>query len=462
MGKPDARSIALAVLDSVENSSRLATHALRQAQDRWDPKQRDGATATRLVLGTLRNRRLLDHFLGKLVKRSLPQKDRRLMNILRLAMYELLYMDSIPAYATLDGYAGLAKKIKGGKIASFVNAVLRSASNTARDELLAQAARLPPALRLSLPDWVAEQSAAAFGDRWPTELEYLNRPAQIAIRVNRAKTDRPTLCRQLEESGLHPTPVEYLADAILLPPNEPPYRTRQFSQGHFWPQDLASQLVTSLAGDGDGKLVLDACAGNGTKSFGMASAGVEGRVIVSADVSPAKLNSLTARCGHYGLSGISLVVADLLDPPFFRSTFDTVLVDAPCSGLGTMRRHPELRWRREPDDVTLNAANQLRMLSAAGSLVREAGVRGGRLVYCVCTFALAEGPEVVERFLADNNDFVLEDPCAGAAGPLRETLQELARANRRPWMRSGFLMTAPSVLNGDCFFAALMRRKHAK
>ncbi len=465
MAAPDSRSVALSLLDAVRRQDTLLTAALRHELFRHDLDPRTSASANRAALGTLRHRRLLDALLAPLAERGLPHKDERLLDLLRLAMHELLFMDSVPDYATLNSYVTLARKTKGPRVAGFVNALLRKAAARGREALLADAAALPPADRLSYPDHVLAAAQGAFGPQTPEQLEWMNRPAPIGLTVHTGRTDRNALSSALRQAGLHPAAVDFAPAGLVLPPDEPPYQTLQFVQGMFWPQDPASQMVTRLALASSRttpmtpqRRVLDACAGNGTKSLGLALASPPGTEIVALDLSEARIRLLRQRLEELEIQNVTPVVSDLMKAPYPPGSFHTVLVDAPCSGLGTVRRHPELKWRRTEGDILANSDLQARLIAAAAALVAP----GGILVYTVCTFTPQETSGVTGPFLAAHPEFRLvptsELAAVGVAMP--ETVL-LSATPTLPAHRPGTLFLPPSLFDSDCFFAAVFEKTGA-
>lgn len=449
MAEPDGRSLALGVLDRVRKEGKLATAALRAELARWDPDPRASALANRLALGVLRERRFLDHIIDHLASRGAPVKDQRLMDILRLGIYELTALDRIPGYASVNRYVDLAKRTKSRRMGGFVNALLRSASKLTPDRLGLMRREAPLAVRLSLPDWLAGKMPGIFSEEWQTVVHRLGSPPPIALRVNPARTTRDALAAALTDMGLTPQTVDWSDLALILPPDQPPYMAVAFLQGHFWPQDLGSQLVCELAAALCPRLLLDGCAGRGTKSFALAGREID---VVAGEPEASRLAELAKREERYAMGPKAKVVLDLAAPPFAAGAFDCVLVDAPCTGLGTIRRHPELKWRRTPADVVVRAELQLRLLGGAAPLLKNQGT----LMYVNCTPVLDEGPQVVESFLADNPGFALVPPPRppGPLGKLVASLQGAAAS--LPWYKEGYLMTLPTVLDGDCFFMAFL------
>jgi 16S rRNA (cytosine967-C5)-methyltransferase len=449
MAGPDHRSLAWTVLDSVRTRKSLATAALRYVTERQNPAPEVVSATHRLVMGTLRERGYLDAILARLVERKLPRKDKRLMDLLRLALYEMLFMDSIPSYATGSRYVELVRRSKGTRVAGFVNALLRKAARLDPSHEIETRGSLPAHQRLSLPEWLLKAARATFGESAEEELAGLARPADIALRTA-GELLRADLIDELKREGLSPRPMVENSRGLSLPPGESPYQTLAFARGRFRPQDRASQLVTDLviaAGSGD---LLDGCAGNGTKAIAMAEAG-SFKSIAAADLSAHKLDELKART----TLPIETITTDLTDPDLPPNSFHTVLLDAPCTGLGTLRRHPELKWRRKAADGKSNGKLQAALLNGVAPLVKP----GGLLIYAVCSFLPAEGPQVVDQFLANHSEFTLEPPGQHLDGLAKELTGRLAAANRTlPLHRPGMLLTLSSVLDGDLFLVALLRR----
>jgi len=454
---PDHRSVALAVLDAVRARGALAGATLRLEAERRDLPGQVVAAAAELAYGVLRRRRFLDHLLAGFVKSSLPRRDKRLMTLLRLAMYELAFMDGIPAYATVDRFVRLTGRIKGRRVSGFTNALLREAARAGGEHLRAQLDRVEAPVRLSFPDWIVAAARRAFGDGHLDFLARLNAPAPITIVANGQRGTREDLAQELAEAGLPSRSVDGLPAALVLEPGHSPYQTLQFLHGHFWPQDLGSQLVAELASLLPGAPFLDGCAGNGSKTFYRLNRVPSVGPGVAVDLSRARLEALGQRSRDYGFGEVPSVVADLRQAPFRPGTFGAILVDAPCTGLGTLRRHPELRWRRQEADVATNARLQAELLAAAGELLRP----GGHLLFCVCSFLREEGGQVVADFLAARPSFRLVSPARLSASQDLHAILEATRdsAVPAPGMDPGGILTQPDSLDGDCFFAALLEKE---
>jgi 16S rRNA (cytosine967-C5)-methyltransferase len=364
-----ARAVALDVLDRIDGEGAYANLALPAALDRSGLDGRDRGFATDLVYGTTRMRRACDFLVDRFLARPVEPGVR---NALRLGAYQLVFAGVAPHAAVGETVAVAPRKARG-----LVNAVLRRVAETP--------VNWPDdATRLSVPDWVAELLAADLGPGdAAAALAAMNEPATVAER-----------------------PDGYV-------------------------QDPASQQVAEAVGVAPGERVLDVCAAPGGKATALAAAG---GWVVAADARPGRAGLVAANAARLRLGDrVAVVAADGTAPPWRPGSFDRVLVDAPCSGLGTLRRRADLRWRVEPEAVERLAALQGRLLAAAADLVRP----GGALVYAVCTLTAAESTGVDAGLASGRPDLVPADP---PGGPWR------------PWGRGAILLPQAAGTDGMCLF----------
>jgi 16S rRNA (cytosine967-C5)-methyltransferase len=371
--------------------------------------------------------------------------------ILRVGAYQLLFLDRIPAYAAVHDTVETAKKTHGPRLIGLTNALLRRVSergepalpDRTRDPLghLVESCGLPEWLaRLAIRD-VGVELALALGDQ-------MGAPAPLAVRANRLNGfSRESLTTRLaaERPNAVISTSAVAPEALLCRGIDAPARTRAFVEGAFAIQDVGAQLVAELCGAMPGEHVLDACAGVGGKTAHLAALAENRARIEALDLSAAKLDQAREQCRRLGVKGLSTRVADLTNAlGGAGGAFDRVLLDAPCAGLGVLRRHPETLLRRTEADLSLLAATQRRMLDVVAPLVAP----GGILVYAVCTFDRIEGEDVVREFLARHPRFKLEPPVQVPGGAA--------------WDRviggDGFLRTWPHRDDADGFFAARLRR----
>ena len=391
-----ARDVALEVLWRVSTQRAFASSALRAVLQGRTLGPADRGLATELVYGVLRRRGLLDRAVAAASGRRFKDIDPKLHDVLRLGSYQLMYLDRVPSHAAVDTAVQQAKKRRGRRGGGFVNAVLRKlASSPAEARLpappdvkvdpvahVSAVGGLPEKLARRLVEDLGPEEAAAFA---VASLE----PAPLSLRVNRLRT---TVAAVVEEVGGSPGQVPW--SVRLSGPSDVSGRTRARSPalpadlesvrtGRATPQDEASMRVVELLDPQPGERILDVCAAPGGKTTHAAERMSDEGEVVAHDRLPSRLERVTESAARLGLKSVS--VAEVL--PREDQTFDRVLVDAPCSGLGTLRRHPEIRWRLTDEDVAELTRTQSKVLAEGAKRVRPGGV----LVYSVCTVTRAEG-----------------------------------------------------------------------
>jgi 16S rRNA (cytosine967-C5)-methyltransferase len=444
---PSARAVAVEILLRVEQAGAYASVLLDHREPRFgDP--RDAALLHELVLGVLRRRAPLDAVVAACASRPPEQMDPEVRMVLRLGAYELLFLDRVPAFASVDNAVELTKRAGRRGAAGFVNGILRAVASRGR-ELLPEPPRhgdLPGlALFHSHPEWWVRRQVERLG--WDSAVELIeahDRPARTVLRVNRRRTEVAELVRQLEEEGVSTEPGCYLPEALRVTRGR--LRGSPLAAGGlFWVQDEASQLVTHMFGQPIGPRVADLCAAPGAKSLQLAELiGPDGWVL-AADRHFRRLRRLQDNAIRVGADHVLALNADMARGSVLpRGSFEQVLVDAPCSGTGTLRRHPEIRWRLQPSDLTRLAQRQRELLETAAAIV----VPGGDVLYSVCSLEPEEGEGVVDAFLKTRPEYRLVDPREALPPPARVLVDG-----------RGFLRTSPADDGLDGFFAARLQRR---
>lgn len=400
-----ARDVARAVLARVDDGGAYATLALDGELQRAGLDDRDRRLAAELVYGTLRHRPRLERALGALA--DLGRSPPPVRHALLIAAYQLLLL-RVPAHAAVDDAVGAVRARHGAKLAGFANAVLRKLSAAGEPPLPADPrARL--AVEFSLPPWILDELAAQLpADELAPAAAAFAEPATFWIRVNTTRATPAEVAARLTAEGATveaPAAPAALAVRGLGDPAASP----SFRAGLWTVQDLGAQRVGALARPAAGARILDACAGVGGKSTHLAEL-APGAQIDAVDLAGNKLGLLRASAQRLGLGGIRTITGDLADPQTalrggLAPAYDLVVLDAPCSGLGVLRRHPEAKARLSPADVAALAATQAALLDAAAARVAP----GGALVYAVCTFTRAEGPDQLAAFLARHPAFSVDD-----------------------------------------------------
>jgi 16S rRNA (cytosine967-C5)-methyltransferase len=412
------------------------------------PDDRDRALAGEIATGTLRWQAAFDHVIEAFSGRPSARLDPEVLTILRIGMFQLLHLDRVPAAAVVDDAVELARKAGKRSASGFVNALLRRVSRERKQLPLPEQ---PPldflAITLSHPRWLAERWLARYGfDATVAWERFDNGPAALTLRANTLRTTRADLARELALVGVETENARFAPDGLIVTSGNP-LLTPLAHSGLFFVQDEASQLVGEFAGARPGERILDACASPGGKTTQMAAA-MEGRgTIVAADVRGRRLDLLSRTVAESGAAHVHVVQANARAQPPFREVFDAVLVDAPCSGLGTIRRDPDVRWRRVEADLAAMAGAQREMVAQLATVVRP----GGRLIYSTCSSEPEENEAVVAAFLEAHPSFRRGTPATFSD---RSDLAALLDAE-------GALKTLPFRDGLEAFYAALLVRSSA-
>jgi 16S rRNA (cytosine967-C5)-methyltransferase len=389
---------------------------LAGALDRYD--QRDQALLRELALGTLRWLRRLDHVIGAASSRALEEIEPALRSPLRVAAYQLLFLDRVPAHAAVHEAVEEAHHLTHRGAASFVNAVLRRIARSPRLEDW-PVEEPDPVRRLALewshPDWLVRRWAERFGLAATRELLAAdNRPRPLHLLAFRDRGGRELLAEALIDEGLEVEPSRLSALGLVVREGNP-LATEAFRRGELYVQDEASQVAALLPPPRAGERILDAAAAPGGKSFALL-AHEPGVRLVAADVSAARLDLLRANLGRLGRR-LPVLAADAGAPPFSRP-FDRVVLDLPCTGTGTLRKNPEIRWRVSEAEIARLAAQALRLATAAVPLVAP----GGYLALITCSLEGEENEELAGKLLARCPELAPADLAALVPPPLDQGL----------------------------------------
>jgi 16S rRNA (cytosine967-C5)-methyltransferase len=386
----------------------------------------DRRLATQLVYGVLRNRRRLDAFLDARIPRA-PRPDVRM--VLRMALVQLWFMDRVPAYAVVSSAVEQARALDG-RAAGLVNAVLRAAGSVLEPD--------EPGVRYSLPDWILERWQTRWPDTWEAMAARMNEAPRMNLRVRGGRAD---VMHELQAEGLEVEPSVWMDDAVTVRSPLRLERSPAFQDGRVYVQDESAMAVAYAADGLDGARILDLCAGVGGKSFHLADRNRASHV-TAVDTSAERLGRLRQNAKRLGLA--QRVAPVLGDARVVAHTEQAgvVVVDAPCTGLGILRRRPDIRWRRRPRDLARFQLLQIALLKAA----LEAVEPGGVVVYSVCSTEPEETREVMGAVLAEHPEYAPENVSAVLPGPW-------ARFADGPW-----LTVPPGLEDLDGFFIARLRR----
>ena len=432
------REKALEILAHVEEGG-FADSYLDQARRHFD--SRDSAFLLELVFGVLRHRARLDWTLDQFSAQPVAQTDVRTRNILRLGAYQMLFLNKVPVSAAVNTSTELAKEY--GRKSGYVNGLLRNLDR--RKKEIAEPSSLDPIKRLSIlnshPAWLVRRWVARFGpERTEAVLRENNLPAPLIIRTNTLRTTRDALKASLESEGAAAAATKYSPAGLEIVSSPGLQSLSAYHKGWFLVQDEAAQLVGMLLAPRPDETVLDACAAPGGKATHLAELMKNRGRIVAIESDAARIGRIEENRERLGASIIEPVRADAAG--FREGAFDKVLIDAPCSGLGVLRRHPDGRWHKKEDALRERAKAQQSILKNCSSLLKP----GGALVYATCTTEPEENEGVIAEFLGKaEGRFTIDDPRPGLPEAARKLVDD-----------RGFFRTFPGEPGMDGFFGARM------
>jgi 16S rRNA (cytosine967-C5)-methyltransferase len=446
--KTDVRLIATEILLKVDSRKAYADLLLDHALRNLAIADRDRALLTELVYGTLRWRAKIDASLKLYLNRSLSDADPLIRNLLRVTIYQLLFLDKVPDYAAVHEAVELAKAHGGRKVAGFVNAVLRNflrEKDKVADVQRANDWKTALAIEHSHPTWLINKWLDYLG-REETEalMRANNEIAPLVLRVNSCKSTREALLALLSKSGVSAVATRWSPVGVWVKSGPAVEQLPGFREGYFQVQGEASQLVCYLLSPQKGERILDACAAPGGKGTHIAELMADNGEVIALDKSKKGVEKIRENVARLGLVSLRATASDASHqlPVQLRGPYDRILVDAPCSGLGTLRSHPEIKWHRNESDIERLAHLQKRIIDQVAHYLKIGGV----LVYSTCTLTKDENEDVVYGFLEHHKEFRLEN----AASYLPE--------NARSLVRGSYLMALPQQHNTDGFFAARMTK----
>ena len=439
-----ARGSAVKILTRVEQSDAYLDKLLNSELNNGDLSDQDRRLLTELTAGVLRWQAKLDWVLTGFYHGEFSKCIPVVKNALRVALYQILFLDRIPHSAAVNESVEIVKRLKGEKSANVVNGVLRSVIRRI-DAITYPEPNGDPARYLSImfshPLWMTRRWIQRYGAGQTEELMRANnaRP-HLSLRVNPLRGTADELIAKLQERGLKPRLSRYLKDVVVVEGLSNIGGDPLFQEGWYTIQDEGAALASELAGARPGMRVIDLCAAPGGKSTALAEDMRGEGEIISVDKYEAKLKLIDTAAGRLGFQEIiHTATGDARTAQFDPA--DVVLVDAPCSGLGVLGKKPDIKWKREPEDIEAMAALQLEILENAAAMEKP----GGHLVYSTCTIEPAENEDVVKGFLAKHPEFELAP--AGELLPADVVTPE------------GFLSTLPHRHDTDGTFGARLRRK---
>jgi 16S rRNA (cytosine967-C5)-methyltransferase len=442
--------IAIRVVERVQRAGAYADLALHHALVQSRIPAADRALATELVYGTLRWRGRLDYLIAKALDRDLATLEPLVTSALRVGAYQLFFSDRIPANAAVDEAVRCVRAMGLERATGLVNAVLRRLAREG-DKIEFPKLEDDPLDYLvhagSLPLWLAKRWLAQFGPEEAAKLaQTMNEPAPVTLRINRTKTSREAILPELRKRFPEAELCRYAPDGIILGRKGDAGHDPAFLSGHFSIQDEASQLVVELLDPQPGERILDTCSAPGTKAAAIAERLNGDGHVLALDRHPRRLHLVGRGMRRLDIGGVATLERDatksLEDLAKENGPFDRILVDAPCSGLGSLRRNPDARWRVRADDLEALGKIQRALLESAAAVLRP----GGSLVYSTCTITPEENELVIKGFMATRKNWKIA-PADAAPDSIQKLIGE-----------DGFLRLLPHLHDMDGFFAVRLIR----
>lgn len=404
------RRVAVQALDEIERKKAYANLVLQDYIKKQNMRDVDRRFFTELVYGVVRRKNYLDAIIVALTKRPLKKLSPLALQIIRLGLYQLIYLDKVPESAAVNESVKLAKKMTRG-LEGFVNGVLRNYLRNSDDYVIDELAKTPTerlAFIYNQPTWLLDLWLKEYGETTTIGLcEWFNTSPRLTARVNTLKTTRAEVMDEMAKAGWIVEPSPKLDDAIFINRHEGAIdESPWFKNGLITFSDLASMVVAYVMAPATGDTILDCCAAPGGKSMHLAALMNNKGHIVSNDIHEHKLQLMDHNAKRLGITNIELTHGDATDlPKKWHEHFDKVLADVPCSGLGIMQRKLDMRWEKDPEQLERLPKLQLQILEQAAQTVKP----GGILVYSTCTINSRENEGVVQAFLDKHSEFILED-----------------------------------------------------
>ncbi|NUK29067.1 16S rRNA (cytosine(967)-C(5))-methyltransferase RsmB [Parageobacillus sp. VR-IP] len=446
MKTKNVREIALETLLAIEEKEAYSNLQLNKVIEEHHLSARDVGLLTEIVYGTVQRRDTLDYYLTPFLAKA-RKLERWVRILLRLTLYQVLYLDRVPDRAAIFEAVEIAKKRGHKGTASLVNGVMRSIQRQGvppLEDIKDEVKRL--AVATSHPYWLVKRWVGQYGFAETKRMCETNLlPPKQTARVNTARITVEEAMERLRQEGMEVARGEVAAEAIRAEKGNLAH-TAVFREGLITIQDESSMLVARALGPKEGERVLDSCAAPGGKSTHIAELMDSTGQVVSVDIHDHKVKLIEEQAKRLQLTNISTYVLDSrrLGERFEKESFDKILVDAPCSGFGVIRRKPDIKYAKTEEDIPSLIELQQEILRAVAPLLK----RGGTLVYSTCTIDREENEEVIAQFLKHHPEFVPD-----------ETMQERLPEKVQPYVRNGQLHLLPHYFGSDGFFIASLRKK---
>lgn len=444
----NVRELVVDILLQIEKNQAYSNLLLNQSIKRSHIPQKDVGLLTEIVYGSIQRKITLDYFLKPFLKNPQKVQDWVLV-LLRSTLYQMHFLTRIPDHAAIFEAVEIAKKRGHKGIASMVNGVLRSIQREgvpSFDEIKDSVERL--SIEMSFPLWLVQRWTNQFGfEETKLLCESTLQPPSSTARVNVAKISMEELLAKLEGEGIAGSPGDLAEDAIKVEKGNLAL-SNSYSEGLITVQDESSMLVAVALGPKPGEYILDSCAAPGGKTTHIAELMKNSGKVISVDLHEHKVKLIDEQVNRLQLSNVETMAMDSrkLETKYKKETFDRILVDAPCSGLGVIRRKPDIKYQKKEQDIHHLSTIQSTILSSVAPLLKK----GGTLVYSTCTMDKEENEEVVKKFLVDHTDYELDV----------EFINRLPKKIReQTTIKDGQIQILPHHFGTDGFFISCLRKR---
>lgn len=444
---PKPRELAVSILTKIEKGS--YGNLLLSQYLTPDITQKDRALITELVNGVVQNLLRIDYIISQFSKIHPSKMSPDVRNALRISVYQIFFLDRVPEFAAVNESVNIVKKFSGAKAANFTNAVLRNIirnkdniSYPDRDKNFEEYL----SVYYSFPSWLVKRWVDLFGKSFTESLCIsLNERPKLCVRVNTLLTTRERLENRFRAEGVLTAPGLFCDEALYILSSLPITTLESFKEGLFIPQDESSIIASLATGVKSGEKILDAAAAPGGKATHMAALMQNKGEIIAWDVHPHRVQLIKENCRRLK---VDIVKPEVKDAKVFDEnlvdTFDKVIIDAPCSGTGVIRRKPDIKWSKKPEDIISLKSEQEKILNTCSCYVKPDGI----LVYSTCSIDPEENEKNIEAFLAKNDSFVYDDLRNYVPKELHESLEN----------HCGYLTLYPNLHGTDGFFIARLKK----
>jgi 16S rRNA (cytosine967-C5)-methyltransferase len=446
----DARNLALYILNRLNKNDMTLDILLEEFQKDLLLPKRERALFNAIVYGVLRWRGRIDWIIDHFSKLPANKTKPEILNILRIGLFQIIYLNRIPVSAAVNTSVEMTKQSAGERSAGYVNAILRKASRELQTMPFPDNLNQPEyhlSVIKSFPEWMIKRWIKLFGENQTAEMcDAINEIPPITIRINRLKTDRDELIKSIESDVRNIRVTKYSPDGLSFSnPEKSIHEMESFKKGWFQVQDEAAQTVVLILDPRPGDTILDACAGLGGKTGYIGQLMKNSGKITAVDIDKTKLGKLNREMGRLGITNVTTAeedIGNLFLLKKYYGQFDRILLDAPCSNMGVLRRNPDVKWKLREKNLIQYGKRQLLFLENLANLLKPSGI----LVFAVCSNEPEENEKVIKEFLIKRPDFCIDNTLY-----LPECVRCLIDGR-------GFIKTYPHLNDMDGFFSVRLNR----